>query len=741
MSDDFKPLPKRHGGLIGRNNENSLLNNAGGPDGIVTRVRSYPDGTTTRMKTRAGFPEFVTEKKKTPPTATSRTFVFRHIGEATGVVANKFGAGMKLVATGVTIGSEISYWVGKLVTDVQGFWKDVVRRDGTGIVRNGLSPTPVINTVPASDATTFPVVVGGAYAATCTGDATRSTMRLVKGSDKQVVNVSNTGATHSTNTAADQTVLNSAGLHGRGISVTGPGSYLDVTFYGMHRERLNSVDPMNPLYYQSTATRMISETLRLTNTAPYTASLDVVDEYLTAPSDFTTTTVSTTALSGAHIPATRRAAAIFKKFQVLPGGAVGYSFDRWEDYTSSRSEPETFVSSRLPAGNVDVVLQEGTKYEVRFTATVTGTNTASGGAGRLYMSYGASPEVNVWAGHSGTTTFDMTGTVKCDSKAGVLYKRTEHCACTSTHTEESWMEQPAQPVLPAPPGGSTEIGEEAFEVVGSYSTSYESAPTPSLRLSTVTIEGRDYAFYDHDEDVGVGIHTSLTYSQSVEATCDTSPTATYETTVTNAVLTVSLMVRFHGVEYLHEYFTKAVTVPVGTNSSHNTMFSPAWPIVLGSGAVSAPSCGSFSATSLFSSVQSYYRDALYNTASFGTGFFNAPPYSTQFNCPWIAYTTKEEEARGAVPEVYVDGLLLAKKPMDYEHSVPEALFQSTPFVATNFLRISSEFGPLKGYELWSEILPSGAPIKVQFANGEFGNWQSKLGPGFTGHPQLEITRI
>ena len=57
-------FPTRHGEVVGRGLENRMLQNVGGAMGIRQKIIDLPDGTTVRLRTRAGMPEFIAEKPK-----------------------------------------------------------------------------------------------------------------------------------------------------------------------------------------------------------------------------------------------------------------------------------------------------------------------------------------------------------------------------------------------------------------------------------------------------------------------------------------------------------------------------------------------------------------------------------------------------------------------------------------------------------------------------------------------------
>jgi len=129
----------------------------------------------------------------------------------------------------------------------------------------------------------------------------------------------------------------------------------------------------------------------------------------------------------------------------------------------------------------------------------------------------------------------------------------------------------------------------------------------------------------------------------------------------------------------------------------------------------------------------------------------APMYASQGNCPFVAYTTKAEEAAGATPEIYVDMAILAIQPSRFYPSTQEVIggvIRFSPFNCFAMLPYYlTGFAPGLGYSAYSSrppvstLFPPDQPSKVQFANGIKGVWQSQLGEGFTGYPSMEITRI
>lgn len=62
--DDFSLFKTRDGRATGHANERTMLDVVGGKRTIRTQIRDNPDGSTTRLKTRGGFAEFVTTEPK-----------------------------------------------------------------------------------------------------------------------------------------------------------------------------------------------------------------------------------------------------------------------------------------------------------------------------------------------------------------------------------------------------------------------------------------------------------------------------------------------------------------------------------------------------------------------------------------------------------------------------------------------------------------------------------------------------
>ena len=82
-------FPTRHGEVVGRGLENRMLQNVGGAMGIRQKVITLPDGTTVRLRTRAGMPEFIAEKPKGLEETTD-PFVWAYSYASVAAAANAF---------------------------------------------------------------------------------------------------------------------------------------------------------------------------------------------------------------------------------------------------------------------------------------------------------------------------------------------------------------------------------------------------------------------------------------------------------------------------------------------------------------------------------------------------------------------------------------------------------------------------------------------------------------------------
>lgn len=123
------------------------------------------------------------------------------------------------------------------------------------------------------------------------------------------------------------------------------------------------------------------------------------------------------------------------------------------------------------------------------------------------------------------------------------------------------------------------------------------------------------------------------------------------------------------------------------------------------------------------------------------------PFTTQANCPYIAYTTKAEELRGVTPEIYVDFNVRPVRPLGWTGNSSSKYDGVVDFLAIQFNHMAVNMIPhdvnsqyLDSVFPWDTVTGGPAPFRIQMANNVAGPWQSKLGTPFVDGTQLEITR-
>lgn len=668
FDDKKKVLPTRTGHAIGDAAENRLIDNAGGPNTIVTRVRKFPDGSQTRLKTRGGFPEFVSEKKKTVPPATTRTFVFRHIGETIGVIANKFASGMKVLDSAFAITGKIAYFVSSLRRDVQGFWKDVVRVDNTAVKLNGLNPA-FTNLVPALVNKEIPFVLSndaGNYLVSCTDDATRSSVFLAKAN--VITSLTTAGAVKSTITP-EKDSISAAYEHMYVAFGSVPTGYL-YTYAAWDK---------GPRRYAFANLKTTTTKITPTPVTPYLSQVSTSETTLnlsgptTAPAQHMNPSVTWTTPP-----------------DLDPG--FGYASGSMGSYSLTDAP--------------HVVAYGGTAFEVFLSGSISGTHYC----------------------HS-VTHGNEVGNI-----SGYLHDL-QNSMCSVTQVLESSL-------------GELWYMNGTKNVYAEYR---KECPVQFLGCNNVTISEcsiqnnfvyrtRDYFFSDLNENIHIFVEIELQaqYERSSllpDGHLNTDNATHPETQLVGSSIqkiSARTVLNYRGAEYvLDSRSTSDFMLPV---FGHEWSFPGSTPVYFYGG---------------------YITTAVPNPA-------HIPVYSSQADCPGIAYTTKAEEGFGAQPEIYIDmQMSLRMSGIDLIPFLQNSGTDSsgvTSFVPVRGMEMivqnvylgetfhwdGSEYvsdGAYRSDDLWSRIFPLDSPIKLQFANGEVGNWQSRLGPGFTGNPPLEISRI
>lgn len=98
-------FPTRFGPTIGGGQERQMLDRARGANGIKAGYRNHPDGSTTRLKTRAGFPQFVTDEPEGRPITQNMAVYYRIVS-----TLNPYGASLTKGVDGLWVPSNRWEW-------------------------------------------------------------------------------------------------------------------------------------------------------------------------------------------------------------------------------------------------------------------------------------------------------------------------------------------------------------------------------------------------------------------------------------------------------------------------------------------------------------------------------------------------------------------------------------------------------------------------------------------------------
>jgi len=147
QKDDGSPkFQTRTGDAQGASIERKMLDAVGGMNTIRTQLMIAPDGSETLLKTGGGLARFINEpvKPEEPePAVPKRTFVFSRVaGMASATIANRNNSSLKVVKRGMQVNQDVSYFVHSYKTDTKVKWGDVYRLDAHTPKLNGKSTTP-----------------------------------------------------------------------------------------------------------------------------------------------------------------------------------------------------------------------------------------------------------------------------------------------------------------------------------------------------------------------------------------------------------------------------------------------------------------------------------------------------------------------------------------------------------------------------------------------------------------------
>ena len=240
---------------------------------------------------------------------------------------------------------------------------------------------------------------------------------------------------------------------------------------------------------------------------------------------------------------------------------------------------------------------------------------------------------------------------------------------------------------------------------------------------TLTVRSRDYIYLDLDEDVVLYLEGTYTESRG-----DTSspPIAInkdggYDTF--NSEFTIAYVLEFRGMTIRQQVYHHVDTANSGATWSAMLNMAPIW-------------------KDEFSQPSANNRFSLIHVPQNPEPVFT-PLYTCQNRCPWMAYTTKAEEAAGATPELYIDAEFSA---LAYGHTDTNgwvaSMERNVTFAAHQLTRILSNY---LGYyapspDAWdTHLFPTST--RIQYAKGLSNPWPAAIGAGFDGNSRVTITRI
>lgn len=239
---------------------------------------------------------------------------------------------------------------------------------------------------------------------------------------------------------------------------------------------------------------------------------------------------------------------------------------------------------------------------------------------------------------------------------------------------------------------------------------------------TLTVKSRDYIYLDVDEEVSLYLEGTYTESRG-----DTSvpplpinQDGGYDTF--NSEFTIEYVLNFRGMVMRYPVYHHVDTTNSGSTWSAQLNLAPVW-----SNPIYIPSANQ--------------RFSLLHVPQNPEPVFT-PLYTCQNRCPWMAYTTKAEEAAGATPELYIDAELSA---LAYGHGSIAgwiaSMNQNVTFAAHQLTRILSNYiGYYSPLDAWNTLLfPTST--RIQYAKGLSNPWPAAIGAGFSGGSRVTITRI
>lgn len=240
---------------------------------------------------------------------------------------------------------------------------------------------------------------------------------------------------------------------------------------------------------------------------------------------------------------------------------------------------------------------------------------------------------------------------------------------------------------------------------------------------TLTVRSRDYIYLDLDEDVVLYLDGTFTESRGDTSSPPITITNDGGYDTFNSEFTIEYVLEFRGTTLRFPVYHHIDTANSGAMWSAFLNLGSIW-----QSDIYIPSANQrFSLAHLPQDPEPVFT----------------PLYTCQNRCPWMAYTTKAEEAAGATPELYIDAEFSA---LAYGHTSTAGwvspMEKNVTFAAHHLTRILSNY---LGYyapspDAWDTILfPTST--RIQYATGLSSPWTAAIGAPFDAASRVTITRI
>lgn len=747
MSDDWLDhgLPVYHGDKA-KTTARKLIDRLGGPAGFKTDQQIGADGSVTIVQLKGDMPPQVrtTHPATAPnPAIYHRTFVFNIPGETTATIANRNGGGMAIRKTGFPV-LRAYYSVAAQRTMPAVFWNDVIRIDADKVRFNGKvngnAPTALTGLYIEEGSPPIPYLSNYEVLGSAPGD--RSALFVAThtgvsnlGMDGAVIDsIAASGCAYTPHPTSDGEFL-FLGWHYSA-------AYLEYTLPWVRIKVLDAppylavVDSGSEIVSVDTSLAFANPTLETLSTAPAIAGpLPIYEPIVFAPpSDWIVighlvyghdsiryrglryagagTFVYGTELHDDHVTP-KGWDTITKEWRSddddevttewYPDSGVsmsnrtaraGHSLLRWTDAVQvwKGNHPIGGVLTSSPMYKRMAEFDGAINHAIEITAEFSTTSLYHV---TLFGNYKAALGSTEWRSDTPHDGVEISGAVEYDvdwTIAALAGASPEYIAAaaesliTTNATNLAYYEQ---------------LVDEFYFISGAsgYVEHFNQVANQAFE-DVFTANLIDYLFADIQEEIFLFLETSYTsnYEQHLDAG---EPSGVAITEIATIDIRFILMVR--GVRHEFPVFDSTDAPPIA-------WIGP-YPFVRPSTFMEgAGTSGEFSLPKALPQPT--------------LGFLT--PFVSQGACPYIAYTTKAEEAAGATHEIYVDFFVTLTGA-----AVSGVMHFDPPYL----MQIVSDYFEDSAY--LSTVLPESS--RIQFANGVIGPWA-----GMVGYPidsKLEISRI